>query len=204
MQKKIYKIVAAIVVLLLALWAVTNLLNNFQNIDRDGDGLPDNQEKNIGTDPTDFDSDDDLLNDKDEYDYWMNRYDQTGDEDYAPDGDYDNDGIPNILDDDSDNDGIKDGQEIENGTDPADSDSDNDGLLDGEENSQGTDPNNSDSDNDGIPDNSDPTPNGPKNPGDLTYGVYLTHVYLVEKDTHHLTQSTQITRHMFQIKVIAC
>ncbi len=83
-------------------------------------------------------------------------------------GDRDFDGVSNcrekhILgtshkDPDSDDDGIDDGDEVENGTDPLDPDSDDDGLDDGEEDDLGTDPNDSDSDDDGEDDGEDPDP----------------------------------------------
>jgi cysteine-rich repeat protein len=51
-------------------------------------------------------------------------------------------GETNPDDADSDNDGLKDGAEVENrGTDPLDADSDNDGIDDGDEVTAGTDPN---------------------------------------------------------------
>ena len=99
-----------------------------------------------------------------------------------PNQDLDNDGMSNIDEfvagtdpdnDDSDNDGLKDGVEsgtgifvgINNtGTDPLNNDSDGDSLLDGVENPNlpfrdsnqpGTDPNSADSDNDGYSDSSE-------------------------------------------------
>lgn len=170
MQKKIYKIITAIIALLLSTWAIINLVSNFPNLDRDGDGVTDHEESKRGSYADDPDSDDDGLNDKDEWDYWIDRYENEGDERLKPNGDIDRDGIPNILDEDSDGDGISDGDEIKNGTDPADRDTDDDGLSDGDELSEGTDPNDSDSDDDGIPDGKDNIPGGPQNPGDLTYG----------------------------------
>jgi hypothetical protein len=50
---------------------------------------------------------------------------------------------------DTDGDGLKDGLEVTNGTDPLDGDTDNDGLLDGEEVALGTDPKVGDTDSDG-------------------------------------------------------
>ena len=83
-------------------------------------------------------------------------------------GDRDFDGLSNCRerrivgtsprDDDSDDDGVEDGEEIENGTDPMDSDSDDDGLDDGEEAELGTDPEDPDSDDDGLDDGDDPDP----------------------------------------------
>ncbi|MFZ0545306.1 MAG: protein kinase [Candidatus Promineifilaceae bacterium] len=78
-------------------------------------------------------------------------------------GDNDSDGLTNskeaeLLTDpdnpDSDNDGLTDGEEVNQyGTDPLDDDSDDDGLLDGEEiNDYQSSPNNPDSDGDGLTD----------------------------------------------------
>ncbi|WP_170229808.1 MopE-related protein [Polyangium fumosum] len=109
--------------------------------DTDGDGLIDAIEQQIGTDPTDGDTDDDGVSDGEEP--------SVGD-------DTDGDGLINGLDADSDNDGLFDGTEIGNdcsgpGTDlaaghcrpdgdagltttnPLDPDSDNGGVMDGSE-----------------------------------------------------------------------
>ena len=56
------------------------------------------------------------------------------------------------LDDDSDDDGLTDGEEYEGGTDPLDDDSDDDGLNDGDELDYRTDPHVPDSDGDGLTD----------------------------------------------------
>jgi hypothetical protein len=56
------------------------------------------------------------------------------------------------LPQDSDSDGISDGQEVETGTDPSNSDTDGDGLTDKEENEMSTSPNDKDSDRDGLGD----------------------------------------------------
>lgn len=173
METKIYKVIVAIVFFILAIWAISNLIFNFQTIDRDGDGLSDDEEEKMGTNPLDMDSDNDGINDFEENQYWNNRTTDAVDDPLDPNGDVDGDGIDNIIDEDSDNDGIPDGQELEDGTDPAKKDTDGDGVDDGDESSYGnygTDPNNPDSDEDGIPDGVDDTPSGPKNPGDLTYG----------------------------------
>jgi len=109
--------------------------------DTDGDGIPDDTEDQIGTDPLDADSDDDGVMD--------------GSEPDAAD-DTDGDGSINALDPDSDNDGLFDGTELgagcggvgtapgsihciadaDNGvtkTDPLDFDTDNGGVKDGSE-----------------------------------------------------------------------
>jgi transglutaminase-like putative cysteine protease len=130
------------------------------------------QDTNLGeTDRFDPDSDDDGLMDGEEFNWWNQRHkdqlavgnvpdwlraihptynDQQLFDQYKPDGDLDGDGLANILDFDSDNDGWSDGYEIKDiGTDPADPDHDSDGVVDSD------DPNpfdKTDSDNDGIPD----------------------------------------------------
>jgi hypothetical protein len=130
--------------------------------DGDNDGLPDGWERRYGIDPAD---------------------DGTSNPNNGPFGDPDGDALSHaqefvggtnpIVADDSDNDGLLDGREL-NGADnpyfggvlgsppgdptlPNDSDSDNDGILDGEEVSAGTDtfvtnPNDDDTDGDGFKD----------------------------------------------------
>ena len=146
--------------------------------DTDGDGLGDDVEIAIGTDPNDPDSDDDGASDGEEK---------------SPGSDTDGDGLINGLDPDSDNDGLFDGTElgqdcsgpgtdVEAGhctpdgdagattTDPLDADTDNGGVSDGGEDTNlngvldpgETDPtaghgaddtsNNPDSDGDGLTD----------------------------------------------------
>ena len=148
-------------------------------IDTDGDGLRDTDEdlnrngridegEVSPTDPYNKDTDGDGLQDGEEYDLfkdrssnissttsWISRF--ARDEMtllsmiamLSPTGDVDNDGLPNILDADSDNDGITDGEEIRSGLDPLDPDTDFDTVPDS------ADPNNGfmvDEDNDGMDD----------------------------------------------------
>ena len=98
----------------------------------------------------------------------------------APDSDEDGVSDEQELEDgtdpfnpDSDGDGVSDGEEAENGSDPNNSDSDGDGLNDGVENTIGTDPNNTDSDGDGLTDGEESTngsdPNNNDSDGD---GIY--------------------------------
>lgn len=112
-------------------------------IDTDGDGLPDPDEDEIGTDKTDADTDDDGVPDGKEP---------------KPGDDSDGDGKRNALDSDSDNDGLKDGTELgldcsnpatdvskqqcrpdadmgATKTDPLDPDTDDGGAQDGNEDS---------------------------------------------------------------------
>ncbi len=87
--------------------------------DQDGDGLTNDQEKALGTDPTKKDSDGDGLEDKEEVDLGTD---------------------PNKKD--SDGDGLEDKEEVDKfKTDPTKADSDGDGSDDGDEVNNGTDPN---------------------------------------------------------------
>ena len=135
--------------------------------DSDGDGLSDADELARGTNPLDFDTDNDGMGDGLEV---INAGLGT---------------CPNPLNSDSDNDGLSDGIEHTNGPNPCDPDVDNDGLLDGTEVdiaqgsgcpspnaadsdgdslsdgaevNAGTNPCNPDTDGDGIADNIDPLP----------------------------------------------
>jgi len=102
--------------------------------DSDNDGLTDEREKALGTDPHDPDTDNDGLSDGDE----VNKYGTSP------------------VDFDTDGDGLGDGDEIDRGTDPKDIDSDDDGLKDGEEvMSYKTDPLDPDTDDDGLDDKSE-------------------------------------------------
>ena len=87
------------------------LISKKADIDADQDGIPDSDERDIyGTDPARMDTDDDGIGDGAELDYWGSLWDQ----------DTDQDGLIQLLDPDSDNDGDTDGFEIANGYDPLD------------------------------------------------------------------------------------
>lgn len=102
------------------------------NNDADGDGLTDEQERMLGTDPHNPDSDGDGLRDGEE----VNKY------------------KTNPLNADTDGDGLKDGEEVKKySTDPLKADTDGDGLTDGEEVLKyKTDPLNPDTDGDNLKD----------------------------------------------------
>ena len=73
------------------------------DLDSDGDGLTDIQEiSTYGTNPYYSDSDGDGMDDKFELEYWGVNWN----------ADDDHDGLINILDPDSNNDGILDGSEL--------------------------------------------------------------------------------------------
>jgi len=81
------------------------------NSDSDGDGIADIEEISIyGTDPIAFDTDRDGIGDGDELAYWGINWDT----------DYDDDGLNNLRDIDSDNDGVSDDSELIEGSDPGD------------------------------------------------------------------------------------
>ncbi|MEX0928392.1 MAG: OmpA family protein [Balneolales bacterium] len=145
--------------------------------DTDDDGLPDDEELRIGTNPVDPDTDADGLADRAEFE--LHNTDPLvadTDGDGLTDGDevlvYDTD----PLNPDTDGDGLSDGNEVlKYSTNPLEEDSDNDGLSDYEELFiYGTNPNNPDSDGDEVTDGeeielgTDPLdPNDPRIPGEL-------------------------------------
>ncbi len=104
------------------------------DVDNDDDGLPDLAEFLAASDPDNFDSDLDRLND-----YFESIVLLT-----------------NPNDPDTDDDGLSDGDEVELGVDPKDPDSDNDGISDGQEVLIGLDPKDADQDRDGVLDGDDP------------------------------------------------
>lgn len=86
-----------------------SLLQQAPDSDSDEDGITDSDEINIYlTDPTLFDTDGDGLPDGVELNYWAGNWG----------ADNDADGLYNISDSDSDNDGVLDGDEIAAGTNP--------------------------------------------------------------------------------------
>jgi hypothetical protein len=125
--------------------------------DTDGDGAPDYWElaneyvpsvEGGGTywvpehnsDPLDSDSDDDGLNDGQEYERRTSPLLVDTDHDGLSDGDEVSLHRTSPSDADSDDDGLSDGYEVTHGTNPQDSDTDDDGDFDGYEVTHGTDP----------------------------------------------------------------
>jgi gliding motility-associated-like protein len=100
--------------------------------DDDGDGVPNGDEATNGTDPNDSDTDDDGVTDGEE----VYGTDDSGTP-YVPTGTSDPldpcDPLTTSPACDADGDGLTNGEEATNGTDPNDTDSDNDGVTDGEE-----------------------------------------------------------------------
>lgn len=108
----------------------TDPLDPADDADQDRDGLSDDRERELGTDPTLADSDGDGLDDYEEVVI------------YGSDP----------LDADTDGDGLDDGEDVAAGGDPTRQDSDGDGLLDPEEVALGTALDDEDSDSDGLSD----------------------------------------------------
>lgn len=91
--------------------------------DSDGDGLRDDEEEDLGTDPNNPDTDGDGISDGDEV--------ANGTDPLTPEPE---DPV------DTDGDGLTDEEEAELGTDPGKADTDGDGISDGDEVANGTDP----------------------------------------------------------------
>lgn len=115
--------------------------------DADSDGLADSMETRFGTDPDDPDSDDDGLNDYEEVGLGTNPLRTDSDGDGLTDGwershrlDPLDAAGDNGADGDPDSDGLSNLEEQENGCDPHNPDTDGDGVADGLEVEQETDP----------------------------------------------------------------
>lgn len=130
--------------------------------DTDGDGLTDDEEAALGTDPSRSDTDGDGFNDYEEV-KTFNQDPLTPDDAHAQrptieearDARIERTGETPVeaAPPDSDNDGLDDEEEVRRGTDPDLADTDSDGLTDGAEVVRyGTDPTNPDTDGDGFND----------------------------------------------------
>ncbi|RZK31277.1 MAG: hypothetical protein EOO63_04605, partial [Hymenobacter sp.] len=120
----------------------------FATCDQDNDGLTNQEEASIGTNPTNPDTDGDGINDGTEVTNGSNPLDPCS-PNATPgicDTDADGDGVPSVSDPDDnnpcvpnplaglcdqDNDGLNNNQEATNGTNPTDPDTDDDGINDG-------------------------------------------------------------------------
>ena len=121
--------------------------------DSDGDGLTNDREAALGTDPLLPDTDGDRLLDREEVEtYLTNPLDTDTDDDRLEDGDEVQTHQTDPRNPDSDGDGRLDGDEVAGGSDPRNPDTDGDGLRDGAEIELQTDPRNPDSDGDGLQD----------------------------------------------------
>jgi len=135
-------------------------LTTIDPVDTDNDSIFDTVEYMYGTNPNSNDTDGDGILDSMEVIYGLNPLNNNdANQDFDGDGVLNIDEIEllmNIFDSDTDNDGLPDGWEYSQGTDPVYRDSskdyDNDGLTNIAEYQYGTDPKNPDSDNDNMPD----------------------------------------------------
>lgn len=134
-----------------------------EGADSDGDGLPDDVEKRLGTDPNSADTDGDGLSDAEEVAATTNPLLKDSDGDGVPDpaDDIDGDGLDTAREigiatrpyqADSDADHLTDDRELVSETKPLVADTDGDHLLDGDEVALGSDPKKADTDGDGITD----------------------------------------------------
>lgn len=111
-----------------------------EDTDSDGDGLTDEEEIALGTDPLNPDTDDDGINDGDEVELGTDPLNPDTDGDILYDGGELIYGT-NPLEPDTDGDGLTDGDEVYfYDTDPLNPDTDGDGWTDYEEVVSGTDP----------------------------------------------------------------
>ena len=127
-------------------------IGNEKDVDDDNDGLTDEEENKIGTDPQETDTDDDGVSDK--IDAFPKEKSESRDTDL--------DGLGDNKDLDDDDDGIFDQDELfEYGTNALNFDSDSDGLGDKQEIESGTNPIKADTDSDGADDSQDKYPIDP-------------------------------------------
>jgi uncharacterized repeat protein (TIGR01451 family) len=152
------------------------------SLDTDRDGLPDDVEVRIGTNPNDGDSDDDGVPDGQEPDF---------------DKDTDGDGVINALDPDSDNDGLFDGTELGLGcSNPYTDLSKRRCVPDADNGSTKTDPLKRDTDSGGVSDGSeDANLNGKLDPGetDPTAGHGADDLGVVDSDGDGLSDALEQT-----------
>ncbi|MBS1912333.1 MAG: OmpA family protein [Bacteroidetes bacterium] len=166
----------------------------FGSSDNDGDGLTNKEERRLGTDPNNPDTDGDGLRDGDEVRvYGTNPLEKDTDGDGLTDGDEVNTYKTNPTNKDTDGDGLTDGAEVTTyKTNPLVTDTDGDGLTDGDEvNTYKTNPTNKDTDGDGLTDGDEvnkykTVPTNKDTDGDLLSDgdeVNKYHTNPLEKDT---------------------
>ncbi len=131
-------------------------VNGSGSSDKDGDGLTKKEEKELGTDPENPDTDGDALKDGEEVrTYITNPLNPDTDGDSLTDGEEVKTYSTDPLKSDTDGDGLKDNEELKShNTDPLIADTDGDRLSDGDEiNTHKTDPLKVDTDSDTVSDN---------------------------------------------------
>ncbi|TAL70657.1 MAG: hypothetical protein EPN82_01670 [Bacteroidetes bacterium] len=175
--------------------------------DYDGDGLTNDRERELGTDPRNPDTDGDGLKDGEEVDnYHSNPKNPDTDGDGLNDYDEPMKYKTSNLKADTDADGVNDGEELTRKIDPLNPDTDGDKLLDGDEvNKYMTNPLNSDTDGDELTDgdevlkyNTNPKANDTDNDG-LKDGeevnMYKTNPALADTDNDGLNDGMEIRQY---------
>lgn len=135
----------------------------FDDDDIDNDGITNEREQELGTNPYSADSDNDGISDYEEVEvYRTNPLRTDSDGDGLNDAEETTKYGTNPFSADSDNDGLSDVEEIITyHTNPSERDSDNDGLSDKEEIRRGSNPLKGDTDGDGVGDAQDKCPDVP-------------------------------------------
>jgi outer membrane protein OmpA-like peptidoglycan-associated protein len=177
------------------------------NRDTDGEGLYDEEEEKLGTDPNNPDTDGDGLNDYEEVRvYNTDPKKADTDEDNLTDYDELFKHTTSPIKADSDSDGLNDGEEIARKTAPLTADTDGDALLDGDEvKDYKTDPLKVDTDDDGLNDGdekkmhqTDPLANDTDSDG-LNDGdevtVHKTNPTLADTDGDKLRDGDEVEKH---------
>lgn len=187
--------------------ALVYIFDDSEN-DSDGDGLTNDEERALGTDPYDPDTDKDGLTDGAEVrKHKTDPLKADTDGDGLTDGDEVNRHETDPLKADTDGDGLTDGAEVNtHKTNPTRADTDGDGLADGAEvNTHRTDPNNEDTDGDGLKDGEEVTTHktNPSNPDTDNDGLkdgeevlqYSTNPTLRDTDGDGLTDGDEVRKY---------
>ncbi|MCL5030915.1 MAG: OmpA family protein [Bacteroidetes bacterium] len=160
-------------------------VGNAGNSDNDYDGLTKTQEKKIGTDPENPDTDSDGIKDGDGVNvHNTNPLKADTDRDGLRDGEEVNKYRTDPLKTDTDGDALIDGEEVnKSNTDPLKADTDGDGLYDGDEvNRFTTDPNKEDTDGDGLSDGTEAN-------------KYFTNPLKADSDGDTITDGVEMTKY---------
>ncbi|MFZ1729394.1 MAG: OmpA family protein [Bacteroidota bacterium] len=179
----------------------------FGTRDTDGEGLSDDEEEKIGTDPRNPDTDGDGLNDFQEVrTYNTDPLKADTDSDNLTDYDEIFKHSTSPVKTDTDSDGLNDGEEIARKTDPQSPDTDKDGLIDGDEvKDSKTNPLSADTDEDGLRDgdevqkfSTNPLVNDSDNDGLLDgdeVNIHKTNPALADSDEDKLNDGDEVNRY---------
>ncbi len=171
----------------------------FGDNDVDGDGLSNERERQLGTNPYKADTDEDGVKDFDEVEV-LKSNPFVADTDGDGLHDYDESHLfnTNIASADSDNDGIEDYDEVKvYHSNPRLADTDNDGLTDREEIDRGSDPLIADSDGDGVLDSDDRCP---RLPGFPAHAGCVPEPTIPEPEIRYIQDTLYVTREIRTIE----